>query len=104
MANDNFFEEIPEDDMPKHARGRKPNPDTLRVRDALLNLKKGKALRMVGLAFDLNGKNEDQISREKARIGAVIRAGAGLANVKVSVIFDAGVPTVKVTGTLPNNG
>lgn len=103
MANDNFFEEIPENEMPKHARGRKPNPDTLRIRDALLNLKKGNALRMVGLAIDLNGKNDKDIARAKARVGAMIRTGADLASVKVSVIYDAGVPTVKVTGTLPNN-
>jgi len=103
MANDNFFEEIPEEQMPKHARGRKPSPDVLRIRDALLNLKKGKALRMVGLAIVLNGKEEQDIARAKARVGAMIRAGASLASVKVSVIFDAGVPTVKVTGTLPKD-
>jgi hypothetical protein len=98
-----FFEEIPESDLPTSRRGRKPNPDTIRVRDALLNVKKGTALRATGMALDLNGKDAETVKRMKAAVSAQIRAGAALANLKVSVIFDGAVPTVKIVGSLGNN-
>lgn len=99
-----FFEEIPEGDIPRNSRGRKPNPETLMVRDALLSVKKGKALRAPGMAPDLTGKDAETAKRMKAAVSARIRAGAALANLKVSVTFDGeGVPTIKIIGTLPND-
>lgn len=100
MANDNFFDEIPEGDVPKSGKGRKPNPQTKMIADRLVSVKAGKALAIPGLAIDLNGKNSDEIKRETARIGAIIRSAARLAGVKISVIWNAGVPTVKILGSV----
>jgi hypothetical protein len=104
-SNDNFFEEIPEDAVPASGKGRKPNPVTVSVADALRNVKNGKALAIPGLAIVLNGKDAEAIKREKARIGAILRSAARLANVKISVIWNGGTPTVKILGrNLDGNG
>jgi len=98
MPNDNFFEEIPEENVPASGKGRKPNPVTLSVADALRNVKNGKALAIPGLAIVLNGQDADAVKREKARVGAILRSAARLANVKISVIWDGAIPTVKILG------
>lgn len=95
-SNDSFFEIIPEDAVPASGKGRKPNPVTLSVADALRNVKNGKALAIPGLAIVLNGQDAETVKREKARIGAILRTAARLANVKISVIWDGGIPTVKI--------
>ena len=72
MTNDNFFEEIPEVEVPKSGKGRKPNPQTQVIADRLVSVKAGKALVIRGLAIDLNGKNSDEIKRR----GQLARARA----------------------------
>jgi hypothetical protein len=104
MPNTPFFEEIPEDAVPASGKGRKPNPVTLSVADALRNVKSGKALAIPGLAIVLDGLDAEAIKREKARIGAILRSAARLAGVKISVIWNAGIPTVKILGPLDGNG
>jgi len=96
MPNDNFFEEIPEENVPASGKGRKPNPVTLSVADALRNVKNGKALAVPGLAIVLNGQDAETVKRDKARVGAILRSAARLANVKISVIWDGAIPTVKI--------
>ena len=98
MPNDNFFEEIPEENVPASGNGRKPNPVTISVADALRNVKNGKALAIPGLAIVLNGQDAETVKREKARVGAILRSAARLANVKISVIWDGAIPTVKILG------
>lgn len=101
MSTDNFFEEIPEDDVQGSRRGRRPNPETQMVADRLATVKKGKALRIGGMGIDLNGKDEATVKKEKARIAAVLRSGAAIVNLKISVIFgNDGIPTVKIIGPL----
>jgi len=100
MTNDNFFEEIPEAQVPKSGKGRKPNPQTQVIADRLATVKAGKALVIPGLAIDLNGKNADDVKRETARVGAIIRSAARLAGIRVSLTWVAGVPTVKILGKI----
>lgn len=100
MTNDNFFDEIPEGEIPKSGKGRKPNPQTQMIADRLVTVKAGKALVIPGLAIDLNGKNADYVKRETARLGAIIRNAARLAGVRVSLTWAVGVPTVKILGKI----
>jgi hypothetical protein len=100
MTNDNFFEEIPEGDVRKSGKGRKPNPQTKMIADRLVSVKAGKALVIRGLAIDLNGKNADDVKRETARVGALIRSAARLAGVRVSLTWYVGIPTVKILGKI----
>src|SRR6056300_1804229 len=100
MANDNFFDEIPEGDVAKSGKGRKPNPQTKMIADRLAAVKPGKALAIPGLAVDLNGKTQQQVKNDYARIGAQIRSASRLAGVRISVIWATGVPTVKILGKI----
>lgn len=89
------FEIIPESEIVKGSRGRKPSPEAVRISAILLKVKKGQAVRLSSLAVDLNAKDVAVI---KAKVGAQIRSGAAMANLGVSISWHptSGVPQVKV--------
>lgn len=89
------FEIIPEEEIVKGSRGRKPSQEAMRISAILLKVKKGQAVRLSSFAVDLNAKDAAVL---KAKIGAQIRSGATMAGLGVSISWHptTGVPQVKV--------
>ena len=82
------FEEIPEDEVQRQPRGRKPSEETQKLAKAFANVKAGRALILKGLEVDPTSKTE------KAALSATIRSAAKLADRKVKIDFQAGTAQV----------
>lgn len=89
------FEIISADEVERTPRGRKPNPETLKLAQALGNVKPGQAIRIQSMAVNVKDQN---VKAEKARIGSAIRTAAAMANQNVKIHWSAtGIPQVVVT-------
>jgi hypothetical protein len=95
INDDDDFEIIPESEMIRASRGRKPSPDAMRIAQILGTLKTGQVVALKGFAVDVKSKD---LAILKARVGAQIRSGANSAGVNVSIAWHptSGVPQVKV--------
>ena len=93
--NDDDFEVISSEDVERSARGRKPSPEAEKVASVLVKLSPGQAVAIRALAV---APASASAAKDRARVGAVIRSGARLANVKVRIAFrpSDGVPQVTV--------
>ena len=69
------------------------------IAERLSIVKPGKALRLPGLAVEVSHPEYRKIV---ARNSAIVRAAAKIAGKRVSIVFNAGVPEVKILG--PSNG
>lgn len=91
------FEIIEADAVERTARGRKPNPETLKLAEALLNVKVGQAVLARSMSVDLTVGAEN-VKTEKARIGSQIRSAANHAGRNVKIHWTTGgVPQVIIT-------
>jgi len=89
------FEIISADEVQSTPRGRKPNPETLKLAQALANVKVGQAVLVKSMTVDLKDQN---VKTEKARIGSAIRTAANIAGRNVKIHWSAsGVPQVVIT-------
>lgn len=90
---DDDFEVISSDEIEKAPRGRKPSAESVRVAEILSTVKTG-SVALKSMKVNLNSKDA---GKDKARISAIIRAGARMANVNVKISFRPSDGVAQVT-------